>query len=251
MKRLSLFAAVIGCLVLAATTAHAVGIGVNFEGLEDDAAKQNLLGSTDSAGVVPQTNWTNASGAAGTLNDLIDDSGVATTADVTWVSALTWSWERSERDVPANGDGTMFNGYLDTTGNDGSTTVTITQIPYAVYDLYVYIDGENFNARPARFNVSPAGSPDTGTSIFVNDTANWNGTFVEATATALPGTDGANYVLFSDLSMSDIVVFAEAETFRAVVNGVQIVSVIPEPSTLVLAGLGFIALIGIARRRRR
>lgn len=228
-------------------------ISVNFEGLDNPNGGTdypNLLVPGDVAGVVPASNWNNVSGAAGTGSTLVNDSGAASGATLDWTGQATWSWERSGDPVPANADGSMFNGYLDTTGNDGNHTFTVANVPFALYDVIVYVDGE-FNltpGRPLRANINPGGSGDNpATDVWVSDTLNWNGTYTQGTGTDLASaTEGANYVRFSGITQDNFGIFVEAETFRAAINGFQIVEV-PEPGTGLLALLG----LGLAARRRR
>jgi len=205
--------------------APAASVSVNFEGRESNVADSNLLDPADFAGVVAVANWNNASGATGNLTNLIDDSGAATSTDVTWNGQSTWSWEQSGDAVPSNGGGSLFNGYLDTSGNNGSHSITVSQVPFAEYDVYVYVDGENNgSARPARFNIGG------GADVWIDDDANWNGSYVEGAGTNLASaTAGANYVRFTGLSGGSFTINAVAETFRAAVNGFQIVETVVTP----------------------
>lgn len=214
-------------------------ISLNFEGADSSAATANLLAPGDIAGVVPAANWNNASGTSGSSGNLNDDSGAATTMDVSWTAQGTWSWERSGDPVPANANGVMFNGYLDTTGNDGSHTISVTNVPYARYDVIVYIDGENNgSARPARVNVNPGASGDNpALNVFTAETANWNNTFVQAVATTAPGTTAANYARFTGLTSTNFDIYAEAETFRAAINGFQVVETAVTPGLPEIANL--------------
>jgi len=214
-------------------------ISLNFEGGDNNPASANLLAPSDIAGVVPVPNWNNASGASGSQSNLIDDSGSATTADVTWTGQATWSWEQSNDPVPANPNGTMFNGYLDTVGNNGSHIISVIDIPYSQYDVIVYIDGENNGGdRPARININPGSTGDNpALDVFTRENANWNGTFVQATATNLPGTSGANYARFNGLTDSNFGIYAEAESFRAAINGFQIIETAVAPGLPEIANL--------------
>ena len=71
-----------GCAGREAVTSAASAIGINFVG-ETGAS----MGAAESAGVVAKTNWNNATGATrSTPLALIDDTGAATGATVTWSS---------------------------------------------------------------------------------------------------------------------------------------------------------------------
>ena len=83
-----------GSLSHTATVALAVrgnerggAIGINFVG--DDGAS---MGAAESAGVVAKANWNNATGASrSTPLALIDETGAATGATVTWSSNNLWN----------------------------------------------------------------------------------------------------------------------------------------------------------------
>ncbi|MGC6581000.1 MAG: hypothetical protein ACON4K_01600 [Akkermansiaceae bacterium] len=205
-------------------------VSVNFEGLESNAGVANLIGSTETAGFVPAENWVNLSGATGVISNLPDASETVTTIGIEWRGQAQWSWERSGDAVPAGPNGALFNGYLDTTGNDGSHTIEVTAVPYAVYDVIVYVDGEHTGSeRSARININPGSvgdNPDT--NRWTAEGGNWMGDFVEATAEGAPGTANANYVRFRGISGVNFSLYAEAENFRAAINGFQIVEITDE-----------------------
>ena len=82
----------------------------------------------------------------------------------------------------------MMRGHLNTTSSTVST-VTVSGLANATYDVYVYVDGDNGSAsRTAAYRISGAGiSP---TTVNLTDAANTNfsGSFVQAS-----GSNG-NYV---------------------------------------------------------
>ena len=53
------------------------------------------------------------------------------------MAKVIWSWERSAAPVPTNPNGTMFNVYLDTIDHNGSHSMSITGVPFAMYDVIV------------------------------------------------------------------------------------------------------------------
>ena len=72
--------------VVIVATATTRAIGINFVGSSPAA-----MGSTETAGVVTQPNWNNATGATRTSPlALVDESGAASGATVTWSAASTW-----------------------------------------------------------------------------------------------------------------------------------------------------------------
>src|SRR6185436_11927100 len=89
-------------------------IGVDFVG------NGTAMSATESAGVVPKTNWNSATGATRTTAlALNDDTGAATAATITWTSDNTWSTPIVDR----AGDQRLMKGYLD---NSSGGTVTMT-----------------------------------------------------------------------------------------------------------------------------
>jgi hypothetical protein len=176
------------------------------------------MGAADIAGVVPAANWNNASGAARTTPlALVDETGAATGATITWSSNNTWMTPISDQ----AGNRRMMKGYLDTS-TTSTTTVTVAGLNAGAYDVYVYADGQNYEfARTAAYRISGTGI--TTTTINLTDPANTNfaGTFTEAS-----GSNG-NYVKFaitaSGFTLTATPISGGNPTLRAPVNAIQIV----------------------------
>ena len=131
-------------------------ISLNFVRASDGAT---ALAASETAGEIPAVNWNNstmananAEGAGIVLNDT---AGAATTAAAIWQSgSASWS-------VPLTGTGSasniaMMTGYLDQ-GGDGAGqvhSITITDIPYAMYDVYLYHSSAGGPNRTARYNAN-------------------------------------------------------------------------------------------------
>jgi len=188
-------------------------IGVDFS-----ADTTMVMAASESAGVVPQSHWNVAAGAFRTAPlSLVDESGAATAASVTWLANGVWTLPI----VDAPGDARMMRGYLDTSSTS-QTTVTISGLRAGSYDVYVYIDGDNKTyTRTASYRLTAAGGGDT--VVGVTDTANVNfdGTFTQASGT--PG----NYVKFAitgdGFTLVATPVSGTNATLRAPVNAIQIV----------------------------
>src|ERR1700683_1011171 len=204
-------------------------ISIDFVG--EDVA----MASTEIAGVVPEPNWNDASGVSSSSPlALMDDSGTATTATVTWSSNDVW--ETPITDQPGNAR--MMKGYLDTASNS-TTTVTVAGLPTSAggYQVYVYADGDNSSAaRTGIYTISGAGI--TTTTIDLTDAANANfsGTFTQANNSA------GNYVVFT-INATGFALSATGGTAsdgipRAPINGIQIVPINPTPSFAVSATPG-------------
>ena len=212
-------------LVVSPPSANAGAVSIKFVG------SGTAMGVTESAGVTARTNWNNASGATrGTPLALVDETGAATTASVTWSASGVWATPITDQ----AGNRRLMRGYLDTTATS-TTTVTVAGLPAGAYDVYVYADGDNGSAaRSASYRISGAGI--TATTINLTDAANTN---FNATFTPANNSPG-NYVKFS-VNASGFTIAAtpasSAAVTRAPLNGVQIVpAVVTGPQTSTISG---------------
>ena len=242
-------------VILAATSQAAAVVSWNVD------ANGTITGANQVAGVVPAANWNDSwlengnTGSFGnpiTINDLIDNSGAATTVDVTYVSWNFWSVQGSTPGQDADGtyNRNLLNGYLNA-GPAGwnppvaYSSVALSEIPYAQYDLYVY-----FNADVA----GRTGTINDGTTTYDFSTlagpsvSGANAVFTQTTSTA-GNYPGADYAVFSGLSGSTQTLFCNPLVNDAWLGiaGVQLVQV-PEPSTIILLSIAGLALLLVRRR---
>jgi hypothetical protein len=199
-------------LVVSTVTARAIGI--NFVGSSPTA-----MGSTETAGVVAKRNWNNATGATRTSPlALVDESGAASGATVTWSASSTWRTPATDQP----GNQRMMRGYLNTT-DTSVTTATVTGLALRSWDVYVYMDGDNGSlTRTGAYKIS--GSGITTTTVNATDSANTNftATFTRATNSA------GNYVKFTVTAAGFTITATPGTstgTRRAPVNAIQIVPV--------------------------
>jgi hypothetical protein len=194
-------------LVIATTGA----IGIDFVGSNPAA-----MGSTETAGVVAKANWNNATGATRSSPlALVDESGAASGATVTWSASSTWRLPAADQP----GNRRMMTGYLNTT-DTSVTTVTVAGLTLRSWDVYVYMDGDNGAAtRTAAYRIS--GSGITTTSVNATDAANTNftTTFTQAANSA------GNYVKFTvtaaGFSITATPGTSTGTTRRAPINAIQ------------------------------
>jgi len=239
---------------LCASVSAAV-IGVNFT---NDAAWS--LAAADSAGVVPAANWNNIvstlQSGSSTISDLMDDSGTATTADMTYFNAF---WH--DGTSTATPDTTLNSGYTNTTATaNGVISVSGlgTDFTSNGYNVIVYLSGtDSMGANtPAEFGANIGGGADQWIRAIRRTPV--SGTFASTTFSteqdAQDSSTESNYILFTGLTGAsfDLNVLKDPDSTagwsRAAVKGVQIVSV-PEPSSLILFGLFGLGVI-LPRRRR-
>ena len=218
-----------GTSVRSATLRIATGpvraIGVSFVG-----SSIVPMAATESAGVVPQTNWNNAVGASQTSDlALVDASGNPTTATVTWSSAGTWLTPITDQP----GNRRLMKGYLDTT-SASSTTVSVAGLPQQTYDVYVYVDGDNKTYdRSATYAISGPGIGAATVSVTDAAAANFGTTFTRAS------NSSGNYVKFtvaaSGFKLTATPTLPASGTRRAPVNGIQVVPAAPPVPDFTLA----------------
>jgi hypothetical protein len=258
-------------------TAGAQSISVNFVGTAGD---NGTLAPTDFAGNPNEgafvQNWVNAVGTSGTLINLPTSLGSLTPATVTW-QAGNGGWQLPNTVDGANLSGganpVMMKGYLDSFSDATPTVLTFTGLPTAglLYDVLVYFDGDNGGSwRVGEFTLSGAlsgngsafGEDSEGVNFNSGTGNNPDGLFQLPVAgpngnqlwPISPNNSEGNYVRFSGVSGSSFIITgdpgpAATGTLRAAINGIQIVGV-PEPSTVVLFGLGGTGLLlGFLRRR--
>jgi Domain of unknown function (DUF1929)/PKD domain len=194
-------------------------ISIDFVGTDVSMA------SSETAGVVAVSNWNNATGAKNsTPVALVDQTGAATTAAVTWSADDVW--EQSITDEAGNVR--MMKGYLDN-GNQDTTVINVTGLPYDPngYAVYVYADGAiSSGSDSGIYQIS--GSGITTSSVTLTYTSQFSGTFTQATASGPVG----NYVVLNIPGVSGFTLSAIPSTSssgyeRAPVNGIQIVPLGP------------------------
>jgi hypothetical protein len=223
-------------LGFACPDASAAIISVDWANGSGGVGATTVMGLGETAGVVSASNWNSfliqTSPTTGGASGLLNDAGATTAASLTWSYNNPWSINVTD----TAGNNRMMRGYLDS-GAATTTMVSFSNIPFALYDVYVYADGDNgVELRSGSYTIGA-------TTLINTDAANTNfsGTF----------TQGANYVKFSNLAGASFTLnatpVAGPTSPRAPVNAIQIVEV-PEPTHLALGAIGALTLL--VRRKR-
>ena len=214
---------------------------------------------TTTTGVAPAANWNNTVPSGGspyvgkTVDNLNDDSGAATTLDISYGSWGAWRIQGSHPGTDADGTSNkeLLNGYLNAGPAAWNPSVTassiaISEIPYASYDLIVYFSSD---AAGREGQVANGAVTFYFSTLGADSIAGANATLTQTTSTSDANHAGGNYAVFSGLSGTSqtITVQMRDNDEWGGIAGFQIVAV-PEPSAALLALAGFATLAG--RRRR-
>jgi len=253
---------VIGAASAGNNPTGAIGVGPATGGVPDGGTYTYADSSTSTQLATPQSNFNY------TANTLVQNvGGLASplpTTTISWSNPngllITGSTGTADADAPTpTQNDLLMNNNLYTIGPiNPNTNITITGIPsnYTTYDLIIYA------ARQP---------PSTGTgdlsSYQVNggsiDEYQLTGTLPFVRATIVPpsfiGYTAGNYIEYTGLTGSTLSLNVgipgfSGNDFTSVVNGLQIVQLVPvpEPASLSLAavGLGLAAAAGLARKLR-
>jgi hypothetical protein len=251
-EKFSVLAALLAGAVGFASLAHASSIGVQFQG-----NTSNPLPSGETAGfeAVAQDNW-NALTGSSTYTDvaLSDNNAQPTTALLSSTNQGTYfgggGQFSSSVDPNAAGDNILAGGELLSAGNNHAI-FTVSTVPYADYDVYVY-SVPDANGRETSVGLTSSGetfqsfTSDNSAPDWVAATGTWNGS---APAPTGAGADAsANYAVFTGITTSSFSIDFYAPG-NSGINGIQIVQAVPEPASLGLLVVSGAMLLN--RRNRR
>jgi len=219
-------------------------IGVNLGDTNNGS-----VGAASSAGVVPQTNWMNVGATSAAGLTLSDNSGAATTAQLSYSGTLNPFIQNPS--FVFGPDEQLNNSYL--ASFNSSMTFSVTNVPYANYDLIAYIatiqTGRTYSATlgsTTLFGLSP-----NSTAPGYIDNAPTPYTYTSAVGTtAGTATPNGNYFRFNGLTGSTVTFTMASTNDLPTLTAFQIVEAIPEPSGLALAGLGAAGVLVAWRKRK-
>ncbi|MGJ8695200.1 MAG: putative Ig domain-containing protein [Verrucomicrobiaceae bacterium] len=206
-----------------------LAVGINFisqRGQEASVARTLPVNAYAGAPEVAQTNWNQTSAlnavslSSGNLTDiatpnsgvLVDSQGNPTSIGLSFTMNNTWNIN-NESITPY---GSLYAGYLDTNANNNAS-VTLSNIPYPEYDVYVY------------FGAGSSGATQTitdGATIYSFSNAaryiDEPGAYVLTTDTGL-NHPAANYARFSGKTSSSVTVTFLRGSANGGINAIQIV----------------------------
>lgn len=209
-----------------------LAIGINFSSIRgQEAGVARTLPATAYAGVpeVAQKNWNQTSAlnvaSQSTLNigsiltpnagKLVDSRGDETEVGLSFMMNNSWNID-NEQLTPY---GSLFAGYLDT-NSVNNASVTLSNIPFASYDLYVYLGAGNVGSTQKITDGQTTYS--FSTAARVSDA----GTYLQTRDTG-EGYPSANYAKFEGRTSSSATVTFLRGSSNGGINAVQIVAIEP------------------------
>ena len=249
MKKLTTpLLAIAAATALIAAPSHAAPIGVNFVGGGGTLAPSDVAGHPD----VEQSNWNNLTGSTGTSVAITDEDGNDNGGTLTITYSAPSVFQTGIGTATA--DQRLMNGYLDSRPANGNpATVTVTGVPFDVYQIYFYSDGDNTSDRQNGLILNE-GTPSEQTVLLtdsgdgdVDFAGDYEGNSGQIATTSTPPTLETFTGRFDNVTGSSFTLETTGAGNRGPLQGFQIV-VIPEPASLALLGLGGLCLL--TRRKR-
>lgn len=202
-------------------------ISVNFASGKNNTSYEIPAGTA--YGLVSASGWNNVTGSSGTDVALsVSGASEAAAASMTFAANGTWSYD-------AEGTDDFLRYFLGDNTHDGvnGATINVTNIPFANYDVIVYLttDTASVPFRPVSVNGTLYIGDDSATPWKTAATEDANATFGQSlTATPAYGTNALRVTALSgDLAIQGSVQAKEngAMSQRCNIAGFQIVEVLP------------------------
>ena len=206
-------------------------IGINFVSAAGPTLGANVSIPVNAyAGVadVAQKNWNQTSSLAQNTTSgsnteitspqsgvIVDSAGTATSLTLAYTMNNTWSAD-NEKLTPF---GPLNSGYIDTSAGTPNAAITLSNIPYANYNVYVYFGNNNLSG------VTGSITDDTTTYSFTTiPRVTTPGNFVRTTDTG-GGNPSANYALFTEKSDSTCTITYQRGSTNGGIFAIQIVPI--------------------------
>jgi hypothetical protein len=230
-------------IALTLVLAAAAGVQAQVISWNDSGDVPTTIPTAGIAGIVPAANWNNSTAGM----SLLDNTGAATGASFT-VSGSWGAWHTAGsspgQDANTTYNRNLLNGYANTSSGIGPEVLSISSIPYPVYNLIVYLSSDTAGRTGTL--------ADSATLTTYDFTTIGPGAISGANAVLTQSTDtgglnpSANYVIFSNVGSSSDTLTLNIPVGGGI-SGFQIVAV-PEPGVLALAACGGFALLALSRR---
>jgi len=245
VARVALF--VVGCCAVNSDL-FASSIAINFTATSFGGGPYPILAS-ETAGIVPQTNWnntqpttagTNAQIASPAAGKLVNNLGIDSGAQIIWANGNNAVNSDGGKITP---DERLYKGTLEGPpfNSKANLSVTVFNIPYSHYEVIAYLAGFGFSAEAS----AKLGSQEF---FYVQSSNFTTDGYIQATATSYADRTLATYAVFQNQTSN----FFTLDLYtrggnRAAIAGLQILQ-IPEPSSFALIAIGGCGLL-LARRR--
>ena len=236
---------------------NATTVSVDFMG----ASSASPMVSTDIAGVVPAQFWEPAFGLSGGVSPLTG-AGTASGVSVQWgapTSHIVLGYVGGS--IPGPGDDKMMRrgigGLLTSVSPPLAIPATVdvsiaslAALGWASYDVYVY--SSHANGSGGKSEISYNGSGGTIVESLTESSPSF-GTVLGSDYIDGTGAPSGNYIRFSGQTDLNFRIQSTPgvpipNNDLSIINGIQIVGNVPEPSTGLLALIG--SLLAVTRRRR-
>ncbi|MEY4488192.1 MAG: hypothetical protein RIQ79_700 [Verrucomicrobiota bacterium] len=235
--------------VLTLPAAGRRSLALNFVGSGSGAWSTELgvLAANATAGFYSTTNWNNSAAITNVATQttplsLTESTGSNSYATATWSSADTWSARTGTGTVAAKTpNGILLHGYIESRDAAGAS-VTVSNIPYPSYDVYVYVAGGG-NANVGSVSLNSAGNPTYYYRVLQHDSyaitpvptvgtpyapfAMIGDAADRAGALAAPA---ATFVRFTGVSGSALTITAKDQTLNANAGGIAAIQIVDTTS---------------------
>ena len=196
-------------------------ISINFG--ETDLPTALTSGVNYGVEPVDGANWNFYTGnTQATPQPLIDSTGATVTG-----TTLTWSspntWRTNSALVPTTPADNLFWSYLD---DSSGNTITVTNLPYEIYDVYVYCSTDNGSVKFSTVKVNNSNySAINGQTVA--GTSTWGSSNTSRSAGAV-FTEGSNYLHIESQTANTLVQKHQVSSpARGCTSAIQIVNVLP------------------------
>ena len=206
-----------------ALAVHTIGINFNSNA---DVDVDNVTGT---AGTVPQANWNNTENRSGSVpaGSVINESGAT-------VGGMSVAWTADAAHAVGGNDGTgegddtaLMHGGLEAQDETytGDNEIALTGIPYARYNLYIYVNGWNDANRDGEIQLAVGGSvaPGSQRQFDVMGLEFVDGTHTHSESTGVDGE--GTYVLWENLTAANVTAQARKISDNMLITGLQVVEV--------------------------